>query len=219
MKIGITTFYCDFNYGALLQATALSQLLLKRGHDAKIIHRSPLIHDQIFRSWKRPATCARNLLLLPNYRKMKKRADRTQQFLDRYQRYTPHYSSDSDLQTRWPEMDVYISGSDQVWNVQSGIDQIFFLAPADPSKSKLISYAASFGAESIPEEREQALAAAIKRFHHVSVREESGSRIVESLTGNVPEVVCDPVFLHDCEFYHGISAPYSPVLNGGYIFV
>jgi len=219
MKIGITTFYCDFNYGALLQATALIQMFLGRGHDARIIHRSPLIKDQIFRSWKRPATFARNLLVLPNYRKMIKRAIHTQEFIDRYHRYTPHYSGNADLMARWPEMDAYIAGSDQVWNVQSVLDSIFFLMPADPAKAKLISYAASFGTDTIAEDRKAEVAAAIRRFHHVSVREESGAKIVEELTGNLPEVVCDPVFLHDLDFYQSISKPYPSVPVGGYIFV
>lgn len=219
MKIGITTFYCDFNYGAVLQATALVQALLARGHDARIIHRSPLIRNQILRSWKRPATCVRNLLLLSNYGEMARRAARTQAFLDSHQRYTDHYVSDAVLLANWPMMDAYIAGSDQVWNVQSCFDPVFFLASADPEKAKMISYAASFGSETIPEERKKEVASAIKRFHHVSVREESGARLVESLTGTAPVVVCDPVFLHDSEFYRNISLPYLPIPAEGYILV
>lgn len=39
MNIGIITFEFNFNYGAILQATALSDFLRQRGHKVKIINR------------------------------------------------------------------------------------------------------------------------------------------------------------------------------------
>ena len=218
MKIGVTTFYCDFNYGAVLQATALLQALLQRGYDARIIHSSPPIKDKIFRSWKRPSTFVRNILLLPNYKSMLRRVERTREFLERYQRYTEHFSGHADLLRRWPEMDAYITGSDQVWNVEQGVDPVFFLKPADPLRARLISYAASFGRASIPVEREEEVASALRRFHNISVREESGRGIVESLLGRAPEVVCDPVFLHDAAHYESWFRT-RPGVPPEYIFV
>lgn len=40
MKIGIITFEFNFNYGAILQATALSDFLKLNGHEVKIVNRS-----------------------------------------------------------------------------------------------------------------------------------------------------------------------------------
>lgn len=39
MKIGIITFEFNYNYGAVLQATALSDFLTDLGHDVRIINR------------------------------------------------------------------------------------------------------------------------------------------------------------------------------------
>lgn len=39
MKIGIITFEFNFNHGAILQATALSDFLSQKGYEVKIVNR------------------------------------------------------------------------------------------------------------------------------------------------------------------------------------
>ena len=47
MRIGILTFHRAHNYGAVLQCYALQQILVRRGHDVRIIdYRQPWIEDQ-----------------------------------------------------------------------------------------------------------------------------------------------------------------------------
>ena len=50
MKIGILTFHCAHNYGAVLQAFCLQEKLKKLGHDVYVINYRPsYIVDTIYR--------------------------------------------------------------------------------------------------------------------------------------------------------------------------
>ena len=150
MRVSISTFYSDFNYGALLQATALCRFLCEQlGCDARLLNHSAPIHRQIFRSWTHPKSFARNLLILPHWASMRRRAAKTKAFMEKHQRWTEPVHFGMPL----PPADVYISGSDQVWNVEKGINPLFFLSSVDPTVSRLVSYAASFGTERIPPDR------------------------------------------------------------------
>lgn len=207
MTLGITTFHCCPNYGAVLQATALVQYLRQTGIEARILDRRPA-HLRALEPWTSPRRVAKNLLMLRHYRALRTRLDRTLAFVMAHQTLTERFDGIEDTVARWPRMDAYITGSDQVWNVERHVNPTFFLLPADPAQSRLISYAASFGTAQIPEERKTQVAEALRRFHAISVREQSGADIVHSLTGKTPVVVCDPVFLHAAEHYAGLEKPY-----------
>ncbi len=58
-----------------------------------------------------------------------------------------------------------------------------------------ISYAASFGVSSIPEEKKPFFSNALNDFHRISVREKKGAEIVSGLTDKKCSVVLDPVLL------------------------
>ena len=96
-----------------------------------------------------------------------------------------------------PEYDVVVVGSDQIWNPQ--LNQDFsvnqYLCSTFPAGQKRVSYAASFGLGELPEVLKKEYAAAISRFDGITVREESGAKICESLLGVRPPVVLDPTML------------------------
>lgn len=202
MTVALSTFYADFNYGATLQATSLRLVLEGMGHEAGFIRRSPPMRKQIFRPWTNPRSAVRNLTILPNLRSMRRRAQETQRFLDTHQRILDAPSG------AFPKADAYVAGSDQIWNVEQSVDSRFFLLPADPNASRLVSYAASFGTERLPDGRADAVREALSRFHRISVREASAATIVEQLLGHRPPVVCDPVFLQSADDWRSLSAPY-----------
>lgn len=206
MKIILNSFYSDFNYGAVLQASSLNYYLLSLGHDAMFLKRAKPLKKQIFRSWKSPRSIFRNILILPNYLKMLSRAKKTEDFINKYQRHTNEglptciYINDAD---------IFITGSDQVWNVQNGLDPQFFLQYVKKSNAKLISYAASFGTDTIPQEYEEQVKKELQRFNMISVREKTAADIVEGLVSFRPNVVCDPVFLHDASFWKNAVSEYK----------
>ena len=148
---------------------------------------------------------------------MRRRAAKTKAFMEKHQRWTEPVHFGMPL----PPADVYISGSDQVWNVEKGINPLFFLSSVDPTVSRLVSYAASFGTERIPPDRRDEVAELLRRFHFISVRETSGADIVESLLGERPPVVCDPVFLRSADDWRAMAERCSrrACFQNGYVLV
>ena len=58
-----------------------------------------------------------------------------------------------------------------------------------------MSYASSFGVSEIPDFQKKATAAYLDRFYKISVREQKGKEIVDSLSKNTAQVVADPTLL------------------------
>ena len=95
--------------------------------------------------------------------------------------------------------DIYISGSDQVWDYKlTNFDKTYFLDFPAAGKKKC-SYAASIGEHIPPEEFRQDYSRLLGDFDEILVREDYGADIVEELTGKRPKVVCDPTLLLTAE--------------------
>lgn len=206
MKIKTITCHDVYNVGASLQAYALEQYLTEQGHDVEIIDYKP---DYLSRHYSlsvvsnprfdRPLVRQAYLLvklpgrLAARYGGRKKSFDLFRQSMLRVT--AKRYDSAAALRDDPPEADVYIAGSDQIWNplFRNGKDEAFFLAFV-PDGRKRISYAASFAVEALAEEDRARMKPWLEKLDAVSVRETSGVRLLESM-GLHGEQVCDPVFL------------------------
>lgn len=105
------------------------------------------------------------------------------------------YFSNEDLKRNIPDADVFIAGSDQIWNpvLENGKDPAFFGFCS--RRQKKIAYAASFSVDNIPVELKDVVTSYLKKFDAISVRESSAVKIIRDLgVGDVKHVV-DPVFL------------------------
>lgn len=90
------------------------------------------------------------------------------------------------------EYDYFVVGSDQVWNPEWFSPQIFLeFVP----REKKISYAASIGTSSIPDDHKEIFRRGIADFNYLSVREEDAVKIIRELTGRTPIILPDPVLL------------------------
>ena len=90
--------------------------------------------------------------------------------------------------------DAVVVGSDQVWLPHGLKTKFFNLLFVDDSVRK-VSYASSFGVSEIPGFQQNETAAYLDRFYAISVREQKGKEIVESLSRNKADVVADPTLL------------------------
>lgn len=138
------------------------------------------------------------------------RYDKFQEFIDdRYVKTDKCYTHDS-LEYDDPGFDCYICVTDVIWkdNPGYGFDRGFFLA-SDTMKGKgKIAYAASRGPWSAwSNSKEKEFRRYVKDFDYISVREPSLKEHIDSFSEKKAEVVLDPVFLHDKEFYHNLAIP------------
>jgi hypothetical protein len=190
-KIGILTFHNAYNYGAVLQAYALKKVI---GNNGEIINYSNNYFKTLEFFLKKNNDIKRKILKVMFYRKFKERIDKFHLFQQLLVDNKP-LIEDNELYKLNDTYDLFVTGSDQVWNLQcSGYKTAYFLDFVQQAKKKN-SYAASFGSDHISKDNIQIIQKSLKDFQNISVRETSAKSIVEKLTGREVPVVLDPTLL------------------------
>ena len=214
-KVGIITIVNVNNYVAELQAFATFRKLQLMGYNAEIINYLyykdwRYIDSKMSRSFNsmsikgkiiyfakyRVASFVLNKILPLICKDVKQRIANFNSFHQHNTRFSKLYKSMKDLYTDTPIYDVYMVGSDQVWNpnASSSIEP-YFLTFA-PHSALTVSYASSFGVSKI---ENNSIANRIKlglsSIKTISVRESSGVNLVKELTGRTAQLVCDPTLL------------------------
>lgn len=212
MKAGILTFHHAHHYGAQLQAYALMRAVQKAGAECEVINYVRVDTTEGNRLFKKGLS-ARSLLsnanTLLNYGKLKKRYSRFESFVhDGMNLSDKFYSTYGQLEKDAPVYDVYVCGSDQIWNPliyrENTFDPAFF---ADFAKSgRRIAYAPSFGISSIPEDKRELLRHYLDRFECLSVREKQGETIIRDIAGREAQTVLDPTLLLKGEDWSAVSS-------------
>lgn len=221
-RIGIITMHAVRNYGSYLQTYALYKYLESLGHEVFIIdykfpleyHKSLHINDgtkTIEPKWiekKIAGLCSRIVKLNPDLYEQ-----RMASFYKDNINFTRPYESIEALACNPPIFDVYITGSDQVWNPYwVGVDTNFLLSWVEQNKLK-ISYAASFAIKELPEKYNDLYCKYLRQYNYISIREESDILKKMGLHG---QVVLDPTFLLDKYEWQKII-PSKPLIEGKYI--
>lgn len=199
MRIGVMTFLHNENYGSTLQAWALQRVLTAMGHEVEHIDYRPSQAEKI-----------RNLLQSSNSPKlvlegMRKRSvkvsrpgarEKAASFARFYQEQmhlSPVCSDHRALKRQAQAYDALLCGSDQIWS-PVWLNPAYFLNFA--GRKPRVAYAASLGVAKMESPRKaRKMAALMKPFAAVSVREEEGAALVEGMTGARPAVMPDPVLL------------------------
>lgn len=175
-NIGLMNFHWEnVNFGALITSYALNQYLNDKGYYARNIDYIPSF-PWIDKEEPNP--------LFDNFRK-------------KHLPVTRRFNAGQSLSMLNDEFSTFIVGSDQVWRHEfiKNEKEAYFLSFANCEK-KLISYAASFGVDTInaTETEIDEYKMLMSLFDAISVREDSGIKICEEM-GVRATKMCDPVFL------------------------
>jgi hypothetical protein len=222
-KIGILTFQRASNYGAALQMYALQRKIRELGHDAEVID---FICPFVFDGYK-PFVLKHIFypgVLLHDVLNITIRKNRNRRF-DSFARKTIHFSkpvTKKSLSSLSDSYDVYITGSDQVWNpLLTGSESAYFLDFVK-EKKKRRSYAASFGVSTWPSSSPLPIAKLMEGMGYISTREEEGKKIIQSISKNTAPITVDldPVILLGKEGWlsmvrEKVSKPYLFVYTVG----
>lgn len=204
MKVGILTFHASHNYGSMLQAYALQNVISQLGYDCEIINFRTIRQRRCFKPFWREyhkIDMLKTLVRLPRisydayikYRLFEK-------FLkDDLKLSTVEYKSYSDLETGAQGYYAYVSGSDQIWNVSCyDWDKAYGLGFV--KNGRRIAYAPSMGP--IPEQEVvtrtdnmNLLGEYLTKYDAISVREPKAAHIVKNLTGQNAQLTLDPTLL------------------------
>lgn len=212
MKVAFITRHTPSNYGSVLQAYATQRAIEGLGHEAVCIN--------YIRTDELPENQTKTLLSVSRWNKnvatrllysvtQKPVFDAARKRFDRYRKNMltltdECWNTPEELAQNLPKADVYMTGSDQVWNtVGTGvIDPAYFLSFVPDGKKK-IAYAGCFGTKTVRDEDRDNIAKWLKHYDHITIREKSGVELAQSL-GVHAEQVLDPTFLMSPKDWLGI---------------
>lgn len=220
MKYYVCTYSTWSSYGAFLQSHAMLNYLRNELHlDAYLLKER---NDNVFELSKPKYRGFRSAVRILHFAFIKKhrkqRFSKTMTFQNS-QNYYVYYSSNNritdDLDIS--KEDVFISGSDQIWN--PSLSTNFYYLPF--TNNKKISYASSLGLSSIPENKKRDIDSLLSKYSFLSVREESAKKIIDEFKTFQTKinVHIDPTFLLDREYYRGILKPYKGIKPNSYLLV
>lgn len=187
MKVALLTIWREKNYGAELQAYATIKVLQQLGYDVRMI--DIRLSDCSKPNWK---GCVTRFISQfgPSHKK----------FCSFWKEHIPttnRYKNIKEIQANPPEADIYIVGSDQVWNPEltKEFATLYFLNFGNDSV-KRISYASSFGTNEwkFPDLKED-VKKLLFRFNHITCREDTGVQILKEEFGLDAAQVIDPTLL------------------------
>lgn len=229
-QVGIVTLYLFTNYGGILQAWALQQVLSRLGHKPVTIQVLPfqlpgLFTEFIFIFIKLIQRCIlrKQVTSLFPFRefhaKMKRKEMYTRQFIDKNIN-TLEIKAFSDVPNKF---DSLIVGSDQVWRPKYyGYGKIAhaYLKFASDWNVRRLSYGASFGTDKweYSDVQTQECCELAHRFDAVSVREKSAIKLAKEYLGVQAQQVLDPTMLLDKEDYEQLVIAAGEPISDGDLF-
>lgn len=201
MKVSIITITDSINYGAIWQSFALYKYISNLGVDVRMINYNPKYK-------KKSALFFLKEKIQLNL--LRKRISRSNTFKRNNVIFTNTvYKDINDLKADPPDSNIFIVGSDQVWNsdISNGLDPSFFLEFV--VKGKKVSYASSIGKSNVSNEDLNDIKKYLTHFDAISVRESSAKKLLDGLGLTHVEQVLDPVFLFGKSDYDNYLVPFQ----------
>ena len=212
IKVALVTILDNQNIGTYLQAFSLSNVIEKETNsEVEIVNYERKVSTRTS-SVKRILAKNRNFffkissiiyrLFIPVIAKR-----RLKNFLKSNTKLTRKYTSFEEIKKMPPIAEVYLTGSDQVWNsnYNKGIDKVFYLDFAPKDKMRL-SYAASIGMEEFPKHEIQTVKSLFKKYNKISVREKAAVNLLDKLDISNVEHVLDPTLLFTIKDWERVAS-------------
>lgn len=201
MKTGLITFHFAHHYGAQLQAYATMRAIQGLGHTCEIIDfRLPHTTrtNELFRRSASVRAAVADAHTALHYSAFKARYDRFNSFVDEQMVLSSRrYTSFEELKNDPPAYDVYVAGSDQIWNPFIYADKQFepaFLLDF-VKEGRRISYAPSLGTPTLPPPYDEQFRHYLSSFDALSAREKRGQDLIRETAGRDARLVLDPTLL------------------------
>lgn len=227
-KIGLLTLPLWNNYGGILQCYALKTSVEKLGYEVFVIdmQKSPQSKLDIL------STHLKNLIKRQMKNRDKLNLSQTDSFRKAVSVNTRHFVEnelkpligpvycDGDIHGINSKLDGVIVGSDQVWRPDYAPSWSHYFLNFLGNNKLRVAYAASFGKDycSLTSEQSNITVNALSRFNGISVREDSGVKIVKEQFGFDCQQVLDPTLLLDKTYYIDLAKKYNTKESEGNLF-
>ncbi len=186
--IAIVTLYGLYNYGNRLQNYAMQRIINRLGYQTETItsygrrykwiwlkNQIKYLFRKVVKQWNNDITIRRKKFL-------------TFERNISHSRFSLNNIAKNNLLN---DYDYVVYGSDQIWNAEFSTFSKLYLGYYS-KKSKNIAVSASFGTSDIDVKYKEMFNEGLQNFKAISVREESGKRIIEDYTGTECIVTVDP---------------------------
>lgn len=181
MKIGVITIFDAYNYGSFLQAFAMQEFLEQNGHEVYMVDvrsnlKSIIAQKYFAKSFKRSILKLRRFFA---YRMDWKRLNIASS-------------------RQYPELDVALIGSDEVWNIENeSFDHSLLYYGVIPKAKKVIAYAPSLGYSTFKsyENREYLCASIRENIKWFGTRDLFTESFLKDIGISEVNRVCDPTIL------------------------
>lgn len=224
-RVGITTYHFLYNYGTILQAYAMQKIFEDLGYysemiDYRLMDTISFQTTELYKRFRRlPYVLIhmnQHMIKFLNRNNLSLRGTRFSEFCDIYIRKSEKsYETVDDLKKTPPEYDVYVTGSDQVWNPYLGSSSEAFYLTFAPLEKTTMSYAPSVGVNEVSSEIAEQMKKWLKNVQHLSVREKRGCEIIAEITDRPVQQVLDPTLLQTSKQWNEIAV--EPQIEVPYI--
>lgn len=211
-KIAILTIQKVKNYGAVLQMYSLQKFLSDSGMTSRIVDlvridkKTSLLEEKSkLLAWLYTIILKLNdlrhyLINLFHFRDIRlKRLTSANKFFDDFNESYLKFTNKmhvSDLHDLNETFDIFISGSDQVWNTTFEFDISPYLLGFVNKDNKRVALSPSLGIDFINNEYIKDFKNNLNRFDSLSIREKIGKNVISKFIAKEIEVLFDPVFLY-----------------------
>ena len=180
MNVALITIYHVPNYGSILQAYATQRVLEKLGHECRIIYYC-YPNEWHFKQGAKRQQWYRKLIKKIGLAPLHRKENKLNSFKVKYFNFTKKYRDFESLRNEnWNNYDVFIVGSDQVWNPRFLKGDRAFLLSFVPKEKRRISIASSFAQSQIPMDLISRYKEELGKFYAISVREKNGVEIIQN---------------------------------------
>jgi len=201
MKVGILTWYDVINYGSVLQAYALQQMIRRAGHETVILR-----HDREIPRRSTKGQQIHSFTDLPRWlrdqtpnRRRNRRLERAKEC--KFLAFREKYLHIGGLFRDVADLDCVVIGSDQIFDVK------YFYHPFQFGHSvpcrDISAYAPSFGESRLDDDSMRVhaveIAAGLSAMRCLSARDHNTRDIIAGLTERTAPIVLDPVLVYDFE--------------------
>lgn len=215
IKIGIITYHSVYNYGAVLQTSALYRFISSLGYDVDIIDYKNRYIEESYNNYH----INKSIDFFIGFVRYIMTKEMHKRFLDFRNNelclskieYTVSNRHEIDK-----NYDLLITGSDQVWNYElNDYDSTYFLSMIQSEKKN--SYAASIKYRALPDWFKVDLKEMLKDFKFIGVREIAFKEELEQILGREVFINVDPVFLVDNNEWAEFAG--EKIIKKRYLFV
>lgn len=214
-QVSFITVHVGANYGSVLQTIATFIALKEMGVTPICINYIPPRVTNI-RYWKEGKNSLIKLLRRILYFPFRCITTRNfQKYLKKYVCLTKPIYVNDDFSQKCPKSDIYITGSDQVWNFlhNEGYDYHYFFEGIEGRK---ISFSSSIGMSCLSETQLTKLKNGLSGYFAISVREQTAVDLLAS-NGFYPTLLLDPIFILNKNQWRGYAS--KRLVSTPYLFV